>query len=260
MLETRSGSIYDYPQYYDLLFGADWKAEFKFLEGCFERFATRPVRRVFEPACGTGRLLIKLAQAGYRVAGNDLNPHAVEYCNARLRRAGFPASVTVGDMAAFQVAKPFDAAFNTINTFRHLPNEKSAEAHFQCMADAVAPGGIYLLGLHLTPQGEPECVDETWSARRGQVQIESHMRIIDHDRPGRMERTEVWFDVTTPTQQFRLRDELHFRIYTLPQMQKLLRRATQWQCVETFDFHYDLDTPIKLDAQTEDVVFVLRRR
>ena len=32
-----TGSLYDYPKYYDLLFGSDWKAEFDFLEGCFAR-------------------------------------------------------------------------------------------------------------------------------------------------------------------------------------------------------------------------------
>ena len=49
------------------------------------------MRRLFEPGCGTGRLLVKLAQAGYEVAGNDLNPKAVDYCNARARAPRFPA-------------------------------------------------------------------------------------------------------------------------------------------------------------------------
>ncbi|NQU21999.1 MAG: class I SAM-dependent methyltransferase, partial [Candidatus Nealsonbacteria bacterium] len=82
-METIHESLYDYPKYYDLLFGSDWKTEFDFLEACFERYAQRPVRRLFEPACGTGRLLAKFATAGYEVAGNDLNARAVEYCNAR---------------------------------------------------------------------------------------------------------------------------------------------------------------------------------
>ncbi len=81
-----SQDIYDYPQYYDLVYGSDWKAEFDFLLNCFERYATPHVRRVFEPACGTGRLLIKLAPAGYEVSGNDLNAKSIRYCNRRLER------------------------------------------------------------------------------------------------------------------------------------------------------------------------------
>lgn len=260
MLETRTGSIYDYPKYYDVLFGSDWKAEFDFLQACFEQFATRPVKRIYEPACGTGRLLIKLAQAGYRVAGGDLNPQAVAFCNQRLARYGFPQHVRVEDMADFRVAKPYDAAFNTINTFRHLPNEATAEAHLKCMADAIAPGGIYLLGLHLTPKGEPECVEESWSARRGNLVVNSYMKIVEHDKRRRMERTAMRFDIYTPTQQFRLQDELHFRTYTRAQFTALLSRVPQWKCVETFDFAYDIENPIKLDDKSEDVVFVLRRQ
>src|SRR5262249_21285197 len=137
MTDVVDASIYDFPQYYDLLFGSDWRAEFDFLRTCFEKHArlrrrrtlraTPPgpplrrggaVRRVFEPACGTGRLLIKLAQAGYDVAGNDLNPKAVAFCNQRLQRHGFRGTTFVGDMADFRVAKKFDAAFNMINSFR----------------------------------------------------------------------------------------------------------------------------------------------
>jgi len=78
-MEVIHAHLYDYPKYYDLLFGSNWKAKFDFLESCFEKHARRCVRRLFEPACGTGRLLIKLSQAGYEVSGNDLTPHSVAY-------------------------------------------------------------------------------------------------------------------------------------------------------------------------------------
>ena len=145
-METIAGHLYDYPKYYDLIFGADWAAEFKFLRQCFEKYSKRPVKRVFEPACGTGRLLVQFARAGYEVAGNDLNEKAIVYCNERLTRAGYRPTAFVGDMAAFTVPKKFDAAYNLINTFRHLSSEATAEAHFQCVADAMNQGGVYLLG------------------------------------------------------------------------------------------------------------------
>jgi SAM-dependent methyltransferase len=75
--EIDNDSLYDHPAYYDLVYGSDSQAELQFLLAAFDRFAGRKVRRVFEPACGTGRLLIRLAQRGLRVAGNDLNPRPV---------------------------------------------------------------------------------------------------------------------------------------------------------------------------------------
>src|SRR5436305_4378335 len=118
-MQRASTNLYDYPRYYDLVFGSDWKAEFDFLRQAFDKFAAGRVRRVFEPACGTGRLLYRLAMAGYDVSGLDLNPRSVDYCNKRLLRHGKPASVIVGDMSSFTLRKPVDAAFNMINSFRH---------------------------------------------------------------------------------------------------------------------------------------------
>ena len=37
MLETINGNLYDFPKYYDLVYGSDWKAEVDFLEACFDR-------------------------------------------------------------------------------------------------------------------------------------------------------------------------------------------------------------------------------
>src|SRR5262249_29598280 len=162
---------YDYPKYYDLVFGSDWAAEFKFLEACFQLYMRKPVRRVFEPGCGTGRLLVRLGKAGYHVSGLDLNPHAIAYCNDRLKRHSMPATGFVGDMADFKLKKPADAAFNMINTFRHLPTDQIVRKHFQCMADAVRKDGIYLLGLHLTPKTAQRCVEECWSASRGSLTV-----------------------------------------------------------------------------------------
>src|SRR5687768_7580680 len=125
-------NLYDYPRYYDLVFGSDWKAEFDFLTAAFKHFVPFRVRRVFEPACGTGRLLFRLANAGYQVSGLDLNPRAVAYCNKRLSRRGYRESVFVGDMANFSLARRVDAAFNMINSFRHLLTEQQAAAHLKC--------------------------------------------------------------------------------------------------------------------------------
>lgn len=259
MTEFVEGHLYDFPKYYDLVFGSDWKAEFDFLEDCFEKHTPRVVRRVFEPACGTGRLLIKLAQAGYTVAGNDLNPHAVEFCNARFVRNGLPAPAVVGDMADFRVPRTFDAAFNMINSFRHLPTEQAAESHLRCVAEALGKGGLYLLGLHLTPTRGERVEDEAWSASRGSLTVNSYMWSKSLDLKARNELVGMTFDVYTPTQHRRIEDEMNYRTYTATQMRRLLQRVPQLTVVETYDFTYDIDEPIRMTPETEDVVFVLQK-
>lgn len=260
MLETISAHLYDYPKYYDLVYGSDWKAEFDFLQACFARYSKRAVRRIFEPACGTGRLMIRLAQADYEVAGNDLNAKAIDYCNARLRRHGMPETAEVGDMSDFRVKKKYDAAFNMINSFRHLPSEEAAENHLRCMAGAVAKGGLYLLGLHLTPTKGARVDREEWDGRRGHLTVISSLWSVGIDMQQRNERVGMTFDVYTPTKQFRIEDEMNYRTYTAVQMERLLGKFPEWEIVAVHDFCYEMGVEITIGPETEDVVFVLRRR
>ena len=259
-MEVIRGDIYDYPKYYDVLFGSDWKAEFDFLEDCFQKHTRRVVRRLFEPACGTGRLLIKFAQVGYEVSGNDLNAKAVDYCNARLKRNGFPTTTTLGNMSDFRLGRKADAAFNTINSFRHLSGAVAAENHLKCMAAALAKGGIYILGLHLTPKGPPTTGEECWTAQRGHLALTSRLWSIKVDKKKRREKVGMMVDIHTPTRQFRLVDEMFFRTYTAPQFQDLLDRTDVFGVAATYDFAYDTENPIEITPDTEDIVYVLRRK
>lgn len=259
MADEIQGSIYDFPKYYDLLFGSDWKAEFDFLEKCFEKHTSRIVKRVFEPACGTGRLLIKMAQAGYDVAGNDLNEKSVDFCNDRFERFGFPRSAVVQDMSDFKVKKKFDAAFNLINTFRHLPDEKTAHAHLECVAAALNKGGLYALGIHLEPTKGNRMEEESWSARRGNLGITSYMWSKGIDRRNRMEHLGVTLDIYTPTSHKRIEDHMEYRTYKHVQFKSLLKKVPAFELVETYDFGYDIDKPHEITTTSEDVVFVLRK-
>ena len=260
MPETITADVYDYPKYYDLIFGSDWKAEFDFLQACFKKHAKRPVKRVFEPACGTGRLLVKLGQAGYEIGGNDLNEKAIQFCNDRLERNGLSRATEVGDMSDFRVKKKFDAGFNMINSFRHLPTETAAENHLKCMADAIAKGGLYVLGLHLTPPGDDREGEEEWHAQRGSLSVISRLWTTGLDRKKRREYLNLSFDIRTPTKHFVLADRMQYRTYSQKQFEGLVARVPAWEVVETYDFCYDIDEPIEIDKETEDVVYILRKR
>jgi SAM-dependent methyltransferase len=255
-----TANLYDYPRYYDVVFGSDWKAELDFLGRAFDTFAAGRVRRVFEPACGTGRLLFRLALAGYEVSGLDLNPRAVDYCNKRLARRHKKATVHVGDMTDFSAPRPVDAAFNMINSFRHLLSEEQAQAHLRCIAAALRPGGIYVLGLHLTPTEGTPMQEEAWSARRGHLGINTHLKTFDLDLRRRTEKCTMTLNVFTPTRQFQLVDQLTFRTYTRAQLQDLLAAVPALELCGTFDFTYRIDQPIEIAPTTQDVVLILRRK
>lgn len=259
-MELVTNNIYDYPVYYDLIFGSDWVAEYKFLEAAFKKHVVGKTKRVLEPACGTGRLLYRMAKAGYTAAGLDLNEKAIDYCNARLKKHGLKETAWVADMCDFTVPIPFDAAFNTINSFRHLNTEKAAIAHFRAMANAIRPGGIYALGFHLTPLEGIPTDEESWSARRGNLQINTRMWPRDKDGKARIERFNLRFDVYRPTGFIRIDDCLVLRSYTWKQFASMIKKVPEWTVETAYDFGYDIAEPIEIDAATEDIVYILKRK
>lgn len=260
-MQKTKASIYDFPTYYDLVFGSDTAAEMQFLEKCFQRFVEGKVRRVFEPACGTGRLIYRMGRLGLEVGGIDLNEKAIKYCNRRLERMKLKGRAMVGDMTDFAVKRPYDAAFNTINSFRHLQTEAGARGHLEAMSRAVRPGGIYALGLHLTPTRGETTDHESWSARRGQLSINTYMWPIEKDPKKRLEKFGIRFDVYKPTEMLRIEDALELRSYTARQFQQLLASvASVWEISEWYDFSYEADKPIKVGPTTEDVVVILKRK
>ena len=252
-------SLYDYPRYYDLVYGSDWKAEVDFLRGVFDRHVRGSTKRLLEPACGTGRLMFRLEREGYQVDGIDLSQNAVTYCNQRLLRHGFRSSARVADMTDFTVKSKYCAAFNTINSFRHLEKHTQARDHLACMAKAIRRGGVYILGLHLCPRfGEP-VEEESWIARRGHLCVQTSMWLVERNLRKRFERFHMRYDIWTPTDHKTLDDEFNFRTYTRQQFDTLVSEIPEFEIEAMYDFSYDLNRPIKVDGHSEDVVYILKR-
>ena len=260
IVEVINQSIYDFPKYYDLVFGADCAAELKFILAVNERFLSGKAKQLFEPACGTCRLMQGLAKKGFAVEGIDLNEKAIEFGNQRFAKAGFPQTAWVADMSDFAPRKKFDLAFNTINSFRHLSTAEQAEAHLSCMGAGAKKDALYLIGIHLNPLDGDTVDEEAWSARRGHLAVNTHMWTESRDPKARMDRFGIHFDVYTPTKQFRITDELAMRSYTHQQFLRMIEHEGSWIIEAAFDFRYQIKTPIDVDDTTEDVVFVLRRR
>ena len=91
---------------YDALYRAkDYAAEASFLERCFERFASAPVRRVLDIGCGTGRHAHELANRGFEVVGVDRSPAMLEIARQRAPSLRF----IEGDMRDVDLRERFDA-------------------------------------------------------------------------------------------------------------------------------------------------------
>jgi SAM-dependent methyltransferase len=251
---------YDYPQYYDMAFRAETRHEADFIEAAGRKYCALPVRRMLEPGCGGGRLIIELAARGYSMVGFDTNRRSIAYLRRRLSRRKLHAQVFQADMSDFRLTRPVHAAFNTWNTFRHLTTEQQARRHLQCVANQLHAGGIYLLGLHLLPTDVSDQCMERWTARHGSTRISITLRVTATDRRRRIERLRTIMRVHSPTRQLRLASDFPFRMYTAAQFRDTLRHVPDFELCDVYDFWYDIDHPLLLNNDIIDTLFVLRKK
>jgi hypothetical protein len=169
------------------------------------------------------------------------------------------AETFVGDLANFRVRRPVDAAFCTLNTFRHLLSEQAAASHLHHVARALRRGGLYILGFHLLPRDVDEHCIERWTAGDGTTRVCGTLRVLSTSRRRRLEQLRVSLLVRRGNRSWRIRSEFPLRMYTADQFRRLLRQVPQLELCGVFDFWYDIHEPLRLTDEITDSVFVLRK-
>ena len=253
---------YDTPKYYDIVFAEDTELEAVFLEAMSELYGQARDHRslaVLEPACGSGRLIEAMARRGHRVTGFDASDAMLDYARDRLQPAGLNARLVRRQMEDFSFRGRFDLAHCLVSTFKYLLDEQAARAHLECVAGALAPGGVYVLGFHLTDYEATSKNRERWVAERNGSHVVCNIQGWPADRKQRLERVRSRLVVKEGERVSKSETNWLFRTYDAAQVRRLLRSVPALEHVATFDFTYTLE-PRELDDDQFDIVLVLRKR
>ncbi len=259
-MKYTTGDWYDTPLYYDIIFDTDTEKECDFLEVMRQRYCLTRGKRVLEPACGSGRLLAGMARRGYDVTGLDLSPNMVNFARQRLEKEKLRGRVDTAAMQDFRYPKPFDLAHCLISTFKYLLTEEDARAHLQCVANALKPGGIYVLGFHLSDYSDTRKSRERWTGKRGNVEVVCNIQGWPADPRTRLEKTRSRLIVHRNGQTLRHETVWYFRTYDAAQVRSLLRSVPDFEHIATYDFTYNPDEPRDLDDDQLDTILILRKK
>jgi SAM-dependent methyltransferase len=254
---------YDTPLYYDIIFDADTPREADFLEAVWRRHASPGGgRRVLEPACGSGRLVFELARRGWQVDGFDASVPMLDYARDRLAKTGLRARLWPDQLQDFDApdAGGYDLAHCLVSTFKYLLTEADARACLRRVADALRPGGIFVLGLHLSDYARTRPDHERWVAEREGVEVVCNTRTWPADRQGRLEHLRTRLRVLRAGQTQTQETRWQFRTYDVRQLRALLRAVPELETVVCHDFTHDPAAEFRLDGRHLDVVLILRRR
>ena len=186
-------TIYDYPVYYDILFGWDRSKEAGFYHAAFERHGVRAGDRILEVACGTGQVARRLARRGWRVTGLDLKPGMLAFLQESAAREGLPIETLCSDMTTLSSEAKFGAAYNPMSSFRLLQSDADAETHLRAVAAALEPRGIYVLDLEFHDEKQEPARDtgESWSMTRDKITVRAQEDTVHVSDDG-VERVLPW--------------------------------------------------------------------
>ena len=106
-------------------------------EGVLALLAPMPGERILDVGCGTGHLTQMISRSGAIVTGIDSSVEMIATAHASYPEVEF----VVADAANFTFERPFDAIFS--NAALHWVHE--AEAAVRCMAQALRPGGRFVV-------------------------------------------------------------------------------------------------------------------
>jgi len=138
--------------YYDLEYRG-YDADLDFFVQLASSMDLERAHPLLELGCGTGRVALSLAEAGFRVTCVDISEAMLEVCSSQARQWGVNKLLTVvlADMAnpTGVLAGPYNLAFCALNTFAYLRTTEEQLAMLSAVKLSLAGHG--LLVLDLTP-------------------------------------------------------------------------------------------------------------
>lgn len=106
---------------------------------------------VLELGCGSGRILVPLAQAGHHVVGVDTSPHMLALARQKLAAAGPEVAARVrlveGDLRYLELSERFDLAIVAVKTFSYLISRHDQQLALAAVGAHLRPGGLLAIDL-----------------------------------------------------------------------------------------------------------------
>lgn len=112
-------------------------------------YAERTGSPLLEIGCGTGRLLLPLAHAGFHVVGVDSSPTMLSAASNRVRQAGLEDRISLvqADARTLKLGRTFAMAFIGLNSLMHFTSKEDQVAVLRSVRRHLSPGGLFIVDL-----------------------------------------------------------------------------------------------------------------
>jgi SAM-dependent methyltransferase len=123
-----------------------------------------PSARILELGCGTGRVLLPLANSCGYIHGIEKSAAMLSICQEKLQKAGIPprrAFVEVGDITGFDLGQRFDLIIAPFRVLQNLETDEAVRGLFQGISRHLSPQGTCILNV-FRPYKDAEGLRREW--------------------------------------------------------------------------------------------------
>ena len=227
----------------------------------YHNYAQRCDGPVLELGCGSGRVSVALAQAGFDVVGVDNSASMLSIARQRAAEGGVAGRVRfeLGDVCTLDYERRFALAVYPLNGFLHLLAVEDQLAALGCARRALLPGGLLIVDLPNPHTVFAPASDGVLSLRSRFQSPEGHsiscFASAQTDLAAQLQRLTLMFDeVAADGVVHRTTVETDLRFVYRFEMESLLRQAGF--DVDGVHGTYDLDT---YEADSTIMLFVAHR-
>ena len=235
---------YRFPEYYDIAFAVDDVVrEVDFFEAAIGEFSRVPVRRVLEIACGTAPYLGEWQRRGYRYCGLDLSLSMLDAARARAGHLGIAADFVPADMRDFDGRSigPVDLAYVLLGSI-YVGSNREFLLHLDRVADALAPGGLYLLDSVVWFEIGSD-YRRRWTRRRGGVRVRMTYRAEPIDGIAQTYNEFITLDVDDHGTRHQITSRVPTKIFFPQEFLCLVELSARFEFVGWFN-DFDLAAPL----------------
>ena len=172
-------------RYYDWLLDSEIKRAPKEVR-FFKKLWGKKVKRVLDAACGTGRLSIALAKAGYIVVGIDITPEMLKI--ARSKRLGENPKFVKADMRTYVSKNKFDAIVCGSNTLTHILTKKDLLKCFSSFRKNLKRDGVLIFDVWNCEKWKPKYKTRRYVVTKQGIKVE----FVEYGRVDKKRKYHWW--------------------------------------------------------------------
>ena len=101
--------------------------------------------KILELCCGTGRLTVPIAKAGYNICGVDYTSSMLEQAKVKASEAGLEINFIEADIRSLNLQEKFDFIFIPFNSIHHLYKNEDLFKAFNGVKNYLKEEGLFLL-------------------------------------------------------------------------------------------------------------------